>query len=117
MTFHLTRDSAGTITAATVDFVYSVSGFPPGTQLILTHIHEGGPAISGGVKIGAPLSAASPITLADGTATNITFNGITGWSDGVSLVQKIIDNPNGYYFNVHSAINPGGAVRGQLVKQ
>ena len=45
MTFHLTRDSAGTITAATVDFVYSVSGFPPGTQLILTHIHEGGPAI------------------------------------------------------------------------
>jgi hypothetical protein len=117
MTFHLTRDSAGTITAATVDFVYSVSGFPPGTQLILTHIHEGGPAIGGGVKIGAPLSAASPITLADGTATNITFNGITGWSDGVSLVQKIIDNPNGYYFNVHSAINPGGAVRGQLVKQ
>jgi hypothetical protein len=117
MTFHLTRDSAGTITGATVDFVYSVSGFPPGTQLILTHIHEGGPAIGGGVKIGAPLSAGSPITLADGTATNITFNGITGWADGLPLVQKIIDNPNGYYFNVHSALNPGGAVRGQLVKQ
>ena len=28
VTFNLTRDSAGTITAATVNYVYSVSGFP-----------------------------------------------------------------------------------------
>ena len=117
MTFHLTRDSAGTITAATVDFVYSLSGFPAGTQIILTHIHEGGPSIGGGVKIGAPLSAATAIPLPDGSTSNITFTGITGWADGLPLVQKIIDNPNGYYFNVHSAINPGGAVRGQLVRQ
>ena len=31
--------------------------------------------------------------------------------------QQIIDNPNGYYFNVHTTLNPGGAARGQLVKQ
>jgi hypothetical protein len=117
MTFHLTRDSSGTITAATVDFVYSLSGFPPGTPIILTHIHEGGPGIGGGVKIGAPLSAATAITLADGTATNITFSNISGWGDGIPLVQRIIDNPNGFYFNVHSQLNPGGAVRGQLVRQ
>ena len=117
VTFHLTRDGSGTITAATVDFVYSLSGFPPGTQIILTHIHEGGPGIGGGVKIGAPLSAATAITLADGTATNITFSNISGWGDGVPLVQRIIDNPNGFYFNVHSQLNPGGAVRGQLVRQ
>ena len=117
MTFHLTRDSSGTITAATVDFVYSLSGFPAGTKIILTHIHVGGPGIGGGVKIGAPLSPATAITLTDGTATNITFAGISGWSDGVSLVQQIIDNPNGYYFNVHSEKHSGGAVRGQLVRQ
>lgn len=117
ITFHLTRDGSGTITAANVDFVYSLTGFPSGTPIILTHIHEGGPGIGGGVKIGAPLSAATAITLADGTATNITFSGITGWGDGVPLVQRIIDNPNGFYFNVHSQLNPGGAVRGQLVRQ
>ena len=30
---------------------------------------------------------------------------------------NIVANPAGFYFNVHTAINPGGAVRGQLVKQ
>jgi hypothetical protein len=25
-------------------------------------------------------------------------------------------NPSGYYFNVHTALNPTGAIRGQLVR-
>jgi hypothetical protein len=116
VTFNLTRDSAGTITAATVGFVYSLSGFPPGTVIRLTHVHEGGPAVPGGVKIDSGLSPATAITLADGTANNITFANTT-FPDGLSLINQIIANPNGYYFNVHSNLNPGGAVRGQLVKQ
>jgi hypothetical protein len=31
------------------------------------------------------------------------------------LVQSIIDNPSGFYTNVHNAQFPGGAIRGQLV--
>ena len=116
ITFNLTRDSAGTITAATVGFVYSLSGFPPGTVIRLTHIHEGGPTIAGGVKVDSGLSPATAITLNDGTANNITFTNTT-FPDGLGLINAIIANPNGYYFNVHSNLNPGGAVRGQLVKQ
>jgi hypothetical protein len=118
ITFHLTRDGSGTITAATVDYVYSVSGFPAGTVLRGTHIHEGGPSIAGGVKIDSGLSVANAITLPDGTGTNISFLNLSNFgSDGLPLIQKIIDNPNAYYFNVHTNLNAGGAVRGQLVKQ
>ncbi|MBA2305270.1 MAG: CHRD domain-containing protein [Acidobacteria bacterium] len=34
-----------------------------------------------------------------------------------TLVNAIISNPAGWYFNVHSTLNPTGAVRGQLVRQ
>jgi hypothetical protein len=113
-TLNLTRDSSGTITDATSTFVYSLSGFPAGTQIRLTHIHEGGPGIPGGVVIDTGLTAANAITLPDGTLTNQTFS---NRPVGAALAQRIIDNPNGFYFNVHSGLNPGGAVRAQLVKQ
>jgi hypothetical protein len=95
--------------------VYNLTGFPAGTTIRATHIHEGGPAIgSGQVVIDTGLTAANAITLNDGTLTGQTFSNRTV---GAALAQQIIANPNGYYFNVHSGVNPGGAVRAQLVKQ
>jgi hypothetical protein len=35
-------------------------------------------------------------------------------ADSVALVREIMDNPDGFYVNVHNAQFPGGAVRGQL---
>ena len=113
-TLNLTRDAAGTITDATGTFVYSLTGFPAGTIIRGTHIHEGGPAVSGGVVIDTGLSAANTITLADGTVTNQTYS---NRPVGATLANQVLANPNGYYFNVHSGVNPGGAVRAQLVRQ
>jgi hypothetical protein len=50
------------------------------------------------------------------------FNGnteagpLSGCVDGVSraLIKEITKNPSGFYFNVHNADFPGGAMRGQL---
>jgi hypothetical protein len=114
ITFNLTRDSAGAITDATATFAIDLSGFPAGTSIILSHIHEGGPGVAGGVKVNSGLSPANAIVLPNGTLTNQTFSNL---NVGGTLAQQIIDNPNGYYFNVHSALNGSGAVRGQLVKQ
>jgi hypothetical protein len=40
------------------------------------------------------------------SATNISVPAAT--------IQGIVNNPAGFYFNVHSPTNPGGAARGQL---
>ena len=117
ITFNLTRDAAGTITAATVNFVYNLSGFPAGALIRLSHIHEGAAGVAGGVRIDTGLTPATAITLADGTATNVTFSNVSVKPEDLQLVVAIIANPSNYYFNVHSALNPSGAVRGQLVKQ
>lgn len=114
-TLNLTRDSAGAITAATGTFVYSLTGLPNGTVIQRTHIHRGAAGVNGGIIIDTGLTPANGITLANGTLTNQTF--ANRQIDPVSLAQEIIDNPAGFYFNVHSALNPGGVVRGQLVRQ
>ncbi|MEP6918887.1 MAG: CHRD domain-containing protein [Acidobacteriota bacterium] len=117
ITMNLTRNSAGTITGATTTFVYNLTAFPAGTQVRLSHIHVGDAATAGAVVWDTGLTAANAITLNDGTLTNQTFSNTPGPTDPATLAQQIIDNPAGYYFNVHTVLNPGGAVRGQLVRQ
>ena len=119
-TLNLTRDSSGPITDAKATFVYSATGFPAGTTLRGTHIHEAPPGVGGSIVIDSGLNAATAITLPDGTVTNQTFSDKSFGANAAAaaaLAQKIIDNPNGYYFNVHTGLTPSGAIRGQLVRQ
>ena len=113
-TLDLTRDSAGTITAAKATFVFSLQNFPAGTQVTLAHIHPGGPGATGSTVVNTGLTAANAIVMPNGSVQNQTFANIDVTP---TLAQQIIDNPNGYYYNVHTALNGGGAARAQLVKQ
>jgi hypothetical protein len=53
------------------------------------------------------------VVLATGTGSfaklNVTVTDPT-------IAQAIINNPAGFYFNVHTTVNTGGAIRGQLVR-
>ncbi|MEN3337270.1 MAG: hypothetical protein V7647_946 [Acidobacteriota bacterium] len=108
------RDSSGAITGSgTMNFSVQLSGFPAGTEVRLAHIHPGAAGVPGPALINTGLTPATAITLADGSGT-LNFTNVD-----VSQVnaQAIVSNPAGYYFNVHTAANQGGAVRGQLVRQ
>jgi hypothetical protein len=96
----------------TIDFVATVTGFPAGSSLILSHIHgPNAPAgVPAGVFVNTSMTAGNAPALVNGTAT-ITFNGVSATADQVS---QILANPSQFYFNVHSALNPGGVMRGQL---
>lgn len=75
-----------------------VQGIAPAT---LAHIHF------------APAGQAGPVVVNLTPPTNGSSKGcVTGLDK--ALVKNIKDNPEQYYFNVHNADYPAGAIRGQL---
>jgi hypothetical protein len=114
ITLNAPRDSSGAITGAgTMNFVVPLTGFPAGTEVRAAHIHPGAAGVNGSPLVNTGLTAASAVILGDGTGT-LTFSNIPVTQTDA---QAIATNPAGFYFNAHTAVNPGGAVRGQLVKQ
>lgn len=105
----VTRDGSGTITSARADFQISVTGFPAGTRVTDAHIHNAAAGANGGVAVNTTLTSGD-ITITNGSGS-VTKSGINVPADRAAA---ILNNPAGHYFNVHTALNPDGAVRGQL---
>ncbi len=59
------------------------------------------------------LTPAAPLLTPTGSLL-ITLSGI---NVPTNVAEAIMANPAGYYVNLHSAVNPGGVIRGQLVRQ
>ncbi|MGZ8474912.1 MAG: CHRD domain-containing protein, partial [Candidatus Limnocylindria bacterium] len=101
-------DGSGTATvvldpdAGTACWTFSVENIDPVT---VSHIHEGAEGTDGGVVV------------------DLDVDGFDGSSEGcndaadAATLQAIIDEPAGYYVNVHNEAFPGGAIRGQLAAE
>jgi hypothetical protein len=109
ITMFVAKDSGGNATSASVDFDATFSGFPPGTALTAAHIHPGVAGATGPAQVSAALAAGE-----------VTFPAGSGSLSKKSLfvpvdqANAIIANPSAFYFNIHTAANPGGVARGQL---
>lgn len=103
------KDASGTITSATMNFQISVEGLPAGTTVTKAHIHNGAAGVNAGIFVDTTL-ASGEMAIANGSGS-ITKNGINVPADRATA---ILSNPAGHYFNVHTALNPDGAIRGQL---
>jgi hypothetical protein len=111
ITFDVTRDAANAITGGTATVVANLTGFPAGSTITVAHIHTGASGVAGGVLV--PLiPAAGSVTLTTGAGS---FTQTSPAMDGATATS-IVNNAAGFYFNVHTALNPGGVVRGQLVR-
>lgn len=86
-------------TTGKVCYAIKVTGIS--SPLTAGHIHVGAADVAGPVVIPLPLTGGPRL-----------FGGCT--TADKTLIQAIIDNPSGYYTNVHNAPFPKGVIRGQL---
>lgn len=112
VTFDLTRDAAGKVTAAKASIDLTLTGFPATAAIHIGHIHNAAAGANGGVVIPWKTDADTPLVLTGGATTfkkaDVTVD--------PALAERIIDKPSDFYVNFHSRLNAGGVVRGQLVK-
>jgi len=105
------KDAAGNITSASATFVVNLTGFPAGSAVNIAHIHEGASTCACPVVVNTSL-AAGEVTITNGVAS-FTKSGITV---DPAVAQRILANPSGFYFNVHTTLNAGGVARGTLTR-
>ena len=98
---HATGKFSATVNPGQTKVCYTLSVAKLATPT-MAHIHRGATGVAGPVVVvlKAPASGKSS---ACATVTR-------------DLAKELIANPEGFYVNVHNAVYPAGAVRGQLVK-
>jgi hypothetical protein len=109
ITFVTTKDASGNVSSAVGTAVVNMTGFPAGSQITLAHIHTGAAGVKGAVLIN--FIPSGTVTLTNGAGSFTQTTDISGTD-----ATNILNNPSGFYFNVHTALNGGGVMRGQLVR-
>jgi hypothetical protein len=83
---------------------YTMSVRALGATPVAAHIHKGAAGTNGGIVIDLKPSF-------KGTSPRVSKKCVAAKAAVVAAIKK---NPSGYYANVHTSKNPGGAARGQL---
>ena len=110
-----TADIRWDVASQTLSWIIDVFNMPSGTSN--AHFHVGGPGLAGPtvVNIAFPNQVSNDFRLTgSATATNLlprNDQGIRSWQD---LEQSLFGGQ--LYINIHSTTNPGGEIRGQVVR-
>ena len=113
---HVVRDDTGKIISGTIDFNVNYA-FPGETTFTGLHVHAAAAGVNGGIVLRPEpdVTAAAPVITQSG-AGNITRSGsvLPTNQAGLDALAGLLRDPSQYYANLHTTVNPGGAIRGQL---
>ena len=112
---HVVRDSAGKAASGTIDFGVRYQ-FPGEVTFTGFHIHRGNAGANGPVVLDTRITAGNPVVEASGRGEIRRAVEVAAGSAGVAVLEDMIANPSAFYLNLHTTVNPGGAVRAQMVR-
>jgi uncharacterized protein (TIGR03437 family) len=115
VTAYVARDATGAPVGGAVLYDVDYRGFPPSTTFTGLHIHRGAAGANGSIVIQSGVDANAGKVLSDTGGGNIyrLFN--VSDSTGLTALNDLLVNPNAFYVNIHTTVNPGGSMREQLM--
>ncbi len=108
---HVVRDASGEIVSGSVDFGVRYQ-FPAAITFTGLHIHSGAAGANGPVVINSTLTRVE-----DAPAQGmLQYQGqvVSTNAAGLAALRGVLANPAAYYVNLHTTVNPAGAIRGQM---
>lgn len=112
LTVNTLRAVDGTVAAAGVVFDVNYR-FPGATTFTGLHIHNGNSTVAGPVTINTGLGGAATV-VSDTGSGNLYRPAVVFDASALATLNSIITTPENQYVNIHTTVNPGGAVRSQL---
>lgn len=112
MKFHTIRGTDGQVVAARVLFDVNYR-FPGEARFTGLHIHNGAAGANGPVTVNTGITANAPVVTDTGFG-NIYIPVLVGETAGLATLNTLLASPDRAYTNLHTTVNPGGAVRAQL---
>jgi uncharacterized protein (TIGR03437 family) len=112
VTLYPRRNTQGEITGGSLNFTVEYD-FPAAVVIRGLHVHEGSATENGQIRLDSGLSATNTINATTGKGTYSHTVTLTD-SAALEAMKRMLANPAGFYLNLHTAANPGGAMRGQL---
>jgi uncharacterized protein (TIGR03437 family) len=103
------RDGTGAAVAAHVTFDVNYR-FPAETRFTGLHVHDGKAGANGPVTINSRLAATDSAT----GFGNFWFPVNIAGGQALTSLNAMLANPENHYVNLHTSVNAGGAVRGQV---
>jgi CHRD domain len=98
----------------TIEFSFTINNKHPETYT-RAHIHKAPAGVNGGIHWDfLEPNRTDPDDPISDQPTQLRGVAVPRTGPGVAIVADLLANPSGYYVNVHSTDNLGGAVRGQL---
>ena len=113
---HAVRDESGTIVSGSVDFIAHYN-FPAPVTFTGMHIHNGPAGTNAGVVINTGIGAGAASVNSDPSGRGVLIRQAQVKADdtaGVAALRGLFTNPAGFYVNLHTTVNAGGVIRGQV---
>lgn len=107
------RNEQGMVTAATVQYDVSYR-FPSPVTFTGLHIHPAPEGVNGPAVLASTLSR-TDLDVIDVTTGSLRRRFEVSSGPPLDTLRLIFTNPVGAYLNIHTTVNSGGAMRGQMI--